>query len=206
MRTPPPDPQVQAAQARARLDAVRGVRRWVRLARVVLTVGVLLLGAYAWLSYRLYTLPGTADPQARTAQAPVEGVLPGDTLLLQNLNLWREPKLGDLVIYTNPEPRDGAPESLLGRVAGLPGERLERQGPTMAVGGREPLGVGFDLGDGARIRHGDVIPEGCYLILADFDSLPYIDSRNVGYISRGAISRRIVLNISAWQGRRSDTP
>lgn len=192
--------------ARAKLDAVKGARRWIRRARILLAACVLLLGVYAWLSYRLYTLPGQYDETIKTAQAPVEGVMPGDTLLLQNLNLWREPKLGDLVIYDHPDPKDGAPGSLIGRVVGMPGEKVERRGPTMAVGGREPLGVGFDLGEGARINDGDVIPEGRYMIVVDFDSLPYVDSRNLGYIDRDAITRRVVLNISVWQGRPAKTP
>lgn len=193
------EPSEQAAASRKRLDAVRNARRWIRRLRVVMGLCVLLLGVYAWVSYRLYTLPGVYDPAIRTAQFPMEGLMPGDTVVLQNLNLWREPKLGDIVIYRNPRPEDGAPESLVGRIAGLPGESLKRVGPTMAVGGREPLSVGFDIGGG--IEHGDVIPEGCYLILADLDAVPYLDSRTLGYIKRPEISRRVVLNITSWQGR-----
>lgn len=201
MTKPPVDTNAEAQAARARLGGVQTARRWIRRGRLLLAGCVLLLGLYAWLSYRLYTLPGQYDETIKTAQAPVEGVMPGDTLLLQNLNLWRDPKLGDLVIYDHPDPKDGAPGSLIGRVVGMPGEKVERRGPTMAVGGREPLGVGFDLGDGVKVNDGDVIPEGRYLIVVDFDSLPYVDSRNLGYIERDAITRRVVLNISVWQGR-----
>lgn len=174
---------------------------WTKRLRVVLVVCVLLLGLYAWVSYRLYTLPGVHDPANKGPQAPVEGVQPGDTVLLQNLIMGREPRLGDLVIYTNPEPKDGAPSHLIGRVVGMPGETVKRAGPTMAVAGRDPLGIGFDLGDGVKIVDGDVIPDGCYMIVVDFDGLPYLDSRNLGYIARDSILRRVVLNITAWQGR-----
>ncbi|MBX3473421.1 MAG: hypothetical protein KF754_03495 [Planctomycetes bacterium] len=205
MTPAPVDPAQQAAASRKRLDAMAGVRRWIRRLRLVMGAAVLLLGVYAWLSYRLYTLPGTFDPKLRTAQFPMEGLQPGDTVVLQNLNLWREPKLGDVVIYRNTNPTDGAPESLIGRVVGMPGESVQRRGPTMAVGGRQPLGVGFDLGD-ARINDGDVIPQGSYMIVADLDSLPYIDSRALGYVHGDAITRRVVLNLTAWQGRPLPTP
>lgn len=205
MTQPATTPQQQAAAARRKLDAVAGARRWFRRARLVLGAMVLLLGVYAWLSYRLYTLPGSYDPRSRTEQSPVDGVQPGDTVLLQNLNLWRSPKLGDVVLYHNPKTADGSPETLIGRIVGLPGEMVSRAGPTMAVGGRDPLPVGFDLGPGP-IADGDVIPPGRYLILADNDNVPYIDSRNVGYIAAEAIFRRVSLNVTAWRGRPAPTP
>jgi len=206
MSTNTPDPAAQADASRRKLDAVRGVRKWMRRARIVMAGCVLLLGVYAWLSYRIYSLPGVYDPAVKTAQAPVEGVMPGDTLVLQNLNLWRDPKVGDLVIYRNPNPRDGAPESLIGRVVGMPGETVLRRGPTMAVGGRDPLAIGFGIGQDEQIKDGDVIPEGRYMIVVDFDTLPYADSRDLGYIEREFVIRRVVLNVTAWQGRQQPAP
>ncbi len=198
-------PQQEAAAARRKLDAVAGVRRWFRRARMFLGALVLLLGVYAWMSYRLYTLPGSYNPKARTQQSPIDGIAPGDTLLLQNLNLWRSPKLGDVVLYHNPKPADGSAETLIGRIAGLPGETVRRTGPTMSVGGRDPLAVGFDLGSGS-VADGDVIAADHYLILADNDNVPYLDSRNVGYVAESDIFRRVSLNITAWSGRPAPTP
>ena len=194
------DPVQLAARVRRRLAIMYMARQWIRRARGVLVVGLVLVVIYAWLSYSFYTVPGAWDPGARTAQFPIHDIRPADALMLQNLNLWRTPRLDDVVIYRNPGAGDGAPESLIGRIAGLPGETVRRRGPTVAVEGREPLPVGFDFGPGQSVRDGDVIPEASYLVLADIDSLPYPDSRALGYIGRQDIDKRVALNLSAAFG------
>lgn len=187
-------PQAQADQAQRKLAAVRGARRWIKRARWVLAACLLLIGGYAALSYRAYTLPATAAP-------PVHGLEAGDVLLLQVLNFGREPRLGDIVIYRHAAATDGAPESLIGRVVGLPAESVARQGPLLKVGSRPALEAALDILPDAPVKAGDVIPDGRYLIIADHAPGAYLDSRDIGYVAVADIQRRVVLNFSAWSGR-----
>jgi len=173
-----------------------GARRWFRRIRLVLAVPLLLILIYIILSYTVYTVPGTHNPESRRVQSPIEDVRKGDMLLLLKLNLWRDPRLHDIVIYEHPNPGDGVPTDLIGRIQGLPGETVVRVGPTMSVGGRDALNVGFDIGIGAAIQDNEVIPEGHYLIVADTDALAYADSRDFGFVSRDAIRQRVALNLS----------
>jgi signal peptidase I len=193
------DPRVELDRKRARLN---GAKRWIRRLRWALGGALLLVGVYAFLTFKLYTVPGEFDPKSKRIQSPIEDVQKGDTLLLMNLNLWREPKLGDVVFYDHPAPHDGAPETMLGRIAGLPGETVKRAGPTMTIGGRAPLPVGFDLGDEVAVKDGDVIPEGRYLIITDTDALAYGDTRDFGYVSRDSIHRKVVMNLAPLLGHR----
>ncbi len=194
------DPRIEIDRKHARVQAAR---RWIRRLRWVLGGALLLVGVYAFLTFKLYTVPGEFDPKSKRIQSPIEDVQKGDTLLLMNLNLWREPKLGDVVFYDHPNPPDGAPETMLGRIAGLPGEPVKRAGPTMAIGGRSPLPVGFDIGDGVVVKDGDVIPEGHYLIITDTDALAYGDSRDFGYVERATIHRKVVMNLAPLLGQRA---
>jgi hypothetical protein len=164
---------------------------------MVVTLG----GAFIWLSYSFFTVPGAPTPASQRAQFPVEGILPGDTLWLVNFNLGREPRLRDVVFYRSQSAGDGAPDMLVGRIVGLPGESLQRRGPTMAVGGREPLSIGFDPGDDMPVKDGDVIPPGRYLVVCDTDSVPYPDSRTLGYIEQERIRQRVAMNISEYNRR-----
>lgn len=174
-------------------------RRIVKRLRLVLAMVVGLLALYAALSYRVFTVPGEYDAK-RAEKFPVCGIEPGDSLLLQNLNLWREPRLGDVVVY-----RPKGDDDWIGRIAGMPGERLERTGATMRVGGRAPLDVGFGIGPEMKVRDGDVIPDGCYLILADRDEADYEDSRAFGYVPREVIRNRVALNFADLFGRDAAT-
>ncbi len=184
------------------LAKVTAARLWVKRGRYVFAGVVVLLLVYVVLSYKIFTLPGSFDPALNKVQSPIEGVEKGDMVLLLKLNLWREPKLNDIVIYDHPAPKDGVPEALLGRIAGLPGETIERVGPTFRVGGREPLTLGLDMGPDVGVKHGDVIPEGRFLILTDTDALAYADSRDFGYIERGNIRSKVSMNLSVWFGQR----
>lgn len=192
----------EMASLERRRAKVRRFKVWLRRVRIVLALAAVLLGAYIFVSYRIYTLPGTYDETSNKIQSPVADVMPGDTLLLQSLNLWREPKLGDTVIYKREELKEGVPDTLIGRVVGLPGETVRRDGPTMRVGGREPLPVGFDIGPDTNIKNGDVIPEGRYMITMDTDAIGYADSRDLGYIPRGNIEKRVTMNLSLVFGDR----
>jgi signal peptidase I len=185
-------------------DRVKTARRWIIKARWVFGAALLLLGVYAFLTFKLFTVPGQFDAASTRIQSPVTDVQPGDTLLLMNLNLWREPKVGDVVLYDHPAPRDGVPEMLIGRIAGLPGEAVARSGPTMAVGGRGPLPVGFGFGPEVKIKDGDTVPEGSYLIVADTDAVAYGDSRDFGYVARESIQRKVVMNLAPLLGQRQE--
>jgi hypothetical protein len=193
----PPNKQVERRRAQ-----VKGFKRWVKRLRLIIAAGGVALAVYAYMSYGVFTMPGKFDATSNKVQSPINDVMPGDTVVLLNLNLWREPKLGDVVFYDHPAPHDGAPETMLGRIAGLPGETVKRAGPTMTIGGRAPLPVGFDLGDEVAVKDGDVIPEGRYLIITDTDALAYGDTRDFGYVSRDSIHRKVVMNLAPLLGHR----
>ncbi|MEE9312590.1 MAG: signal peptidase I [Planctomycetota bacterium] len=176
---------------------IAGVRRWIRRGRWIFSGVVALLLVYSVYSYGFYTVPGRYNPDSKTPQSPIHDVQPEDILLLQKLNLWREPKVGDVIIYKAP---DGT-KTYVGRVAGLPGEKLKRIGPTMSVNGRDALAVGFSLGIGEKVDEGDVIPDGEYLIVNDTDDIAAPDSRNLGYISRSDMIYRVSTNLTLLFGR-----
>ncbi|MCC6465758.1 MAG: signal peptidase I [Planctomycetes bacterium] len=184
-----------------RVAVVGRVRRWARRLRWVMAGVLGLLLVYIGISFKVMTLPGQYDPAIKTPQTPIESLQPGDSVLLLTLNLWREPRLGDVVLYRNPKAGLDSPEQLIGRVAGMPGEKLARTGPTMSVGGREPLGVGFGFGQTGDVKDGAVIPDGHFLILADHDALAYADSRDVGFVPRDAVLQRVAMNLMPLLGR-----
>lgn len=187
-----PQPATALDRNRAR---VRGAKRWIRRVRHVLAFVLVLLVVYVALSYRVYQLPGSAGDAS-----PLDDIAPGGTVLLLSLNLWRAPKLGDVVLYERP----GQPaELLIGRIAGLPGESVTRVGPSMSVGGRTPPGVGFSIGADVPIADGDHVPAAHYLILADTDAVSYADSRDFGYVPAGLIRRKVIMDLSPLLGGRS---
>lgn len=194
------NPETQALeQKRAKARGVRKTLRWVRVGFALIT---LTLAGYIFLSYGIYTVPGEYHASSTKIQSPISEVQPGDTLVLLNLNLWREPKLGDIVIYDHPNPRDGVPSQLIGRIAGMPGETLTRVGPTMKVADRLPLPVGFGMGGGS-LKSGDVVPDGAYLIVTDTDAVAYADSRDFGFINGEAIQKKVVFNLAFMLGQRA---
>jgi signal peptidase I len=181
---------------------VKGFKNWVKRLRVVLALVTVVLAVYIFLSYGIYTVPGEYRPTSNKIQSPISEVQPGDTLVLLNLNLWREPQLGDIVIYDHPDPKDGAPRQLIGRVAGLPGETVHAQLPSFRVEDRMPLNVGFVVGPEAALKDGDVIPEGRYLVVTDTDAIAYADSRDFGYIERTAMHKKVIFNLAFILGQR----
>lgn len=182
---------------------VKSFKRWVKRLRIVFALAVVIMGIYFMLSYGVYTLPGEYRASSRKIQSPVEEVMPGDTVILLNLNLWREPKLGDIVIYDHPDPTDGVPSQLIGRIAGMPGETVHAQLPTFRVEDRLPLNIGFVVGPDAKLKTGDVIPDGEYLIVTDTDAIAYADSRDFGYVPREAIQKKVIFNLAFIIGQRS---
>lgn len=175
-------------------------RRIIRWLRFGLGACLVVLLVYVVVSYRIYTLGGEYRSNTTKIQSPFNDVMPGDMLLLQSMNLWREPKVGDLVIYSNPEPTEDSPSDIMGRVVGLPGETIKRTGPTMTVADRDPLNIGFEIGSGL-IKSGDTVPEGKVLIVTDNDAVAYPDSRVYGYVPIESIRRRVVMNLTILMGR-----
>ncbi|MCZ7605192.1 MAG: signal peptidase I [Planctomycetota bacterium] len=194
--------QPQQAELQRRRAQVKGFKRWVRRLRIALALVTVVLAVYIFLSYGIYTVPGEYRATSNKIQSPISEVQPGDTLVLLNLNLWRDPRLGDIVIYDHPDPKDGAPSQLIGRVAGLPGETVHAQLPSFRVGDRLPLNVGFVVGPDAALKDGDVIPEGKYLIVTDNDAIAYADSRDFGYIDRAAMHKKVIFNLAFVLGQR----
>ncbi len=194
--------QPQQAILQRRRAQVKGFKRWVRRLRIALALVTVVLAVYIFLSYGIYTVPGEYRATSNKIQSPISEVQPGDALVLLNLNLWRDPRLGDIVIYDHPDPKDGAPSQLIGRVAGLPGETVHAQLPSFRVGDRLPLNVGFVVGPDAALKDGDVIPEGKYLIVTDNDAIAYADSRDFGYIDRAAMHKKVIFNLAFVLGQR----
>lgn len=182
---------------------VKSFRRWVLRFRILFALVVVVLGIYFMVSYGVYTLPGEYRAGTNKIQSPISEVMPGDTVILLNLNLWREPKLGDIVIYDHPNPHDGVPSQLIGRIAGLPGETVHAEFPTFRIGDRMPLGIGFVGGKDAPLKDGDVIPDDAYVIVTDTDAIAYADSRDFGFVSRDTIRKKVIFNLAFIIGQRS---
>lgn len=178
-----------------------GYKRWVRRGRWLFSIMVAILLTYSYLSYTIYTVQGRYNPASQAPQSPIYDVQPEDMLLLQKLNLWRDPKVGDVVIYRKTGTDTAVEGTLVGRIAGLPGENIKRLGPTMTVNGRDALPVGFSVGLGEKVKAGDTIPDGQYMIITDTDDMPFPDSRTLGYIPRGDILYRVSTNITLLFGR-----
>jgi signal peptidase I len=184
------DVQTQQQRVSRARGAMRATRRWIRRARFVLGAVVVLLLVYAVVSYRIVTLHGGPGV------LPLEGVQYGDSLLTQYFNLGRAPVRGNLVIYTDPQ---NPGEELLGRVVGLAGDSVGRDGPAVHVAGVR-LAVGFHLA-GALPEDGEV-PTGKVLILTDNDDVGYRDSRDFGFVPLDHLQRRVAVNLSASFGWR----
>jgi signal peptidase I len=195
-----PNPETKPVERRR--AQIKGAKRWIKRLRIAFALVTVVMGVYIFLSYGVYTLPGEYRAGSNKVQSPINDVMPGDTVVLLTLNLWRDPKLGDIVIYDHPDPKDGVPGRLIGRVAGLPGERVVRNGPTMQVGDRPPLAIGFPLGPDVAIKDDAVIPEGEYLVVADNDAVAYADSRDFGFVKRDAILKKVIFNLATVIGQR----
>ena len=191
------DPSLQRGRSR-----ISTFKRWLKRMRILFALVVVVMGVYFVMSYGVYTLPGEYRAGSNKIQSPIDEVMPGDTVILLTLNLWREPKLGDIVIYDHPDPKDGVPSQLIGRIAGLPGETIHQQFPTFYVEDRLPLGIGFVAGRDAALKDGDTVPEGEYLIVTDTDAIAYADSRDFGFVPRESIKKKVIFNLAFIIGQR----
>lgn len=188
-----PKPRPEVAPEKVLPPFATRHRKLLRGLRLLFGLAVMLLLLFGFMNYDLYNVPG------EKGGSKVFGIGRGDNLLLARYRFWRNPGLGDVVFYRAPGEKDEA-ATQVGRIVGLPGEKVARHGPTMRIADREPLAIGFEMGPEAKIKDGDVIPEGQYLILVDDDSYEYGDSRHYGYIPQENIEYRLAMNLAGVWG------
>jgi signal peptidase I len=119
---------------------------------------------------------------------------------------WREPQRGDLVLCATTLPEKPDQEAMfIGRVAGLPGERVKvEEGQLFVNEKREDLPAllaDMPLGDApasaqygrGRAREQVTVPENCFFVLseAESDGEAATDSRALGWIPRGGVIGRV---------------
>ncbi len=130
----------------------------------------------------------------------------------------RNPCRGELVLYHCPHNADGYQGILLGRVAGLPGERVYLEDGKLEVNGApvtEPEALagrrfhsGENVGPFARSKGKQLslVPEGHFFILSDEAlSEDALDSRTVGWVARAnliGVASAIWWPPSCWQRLR----
>ena len=110
---------------------------------------------------------------------------------------WGAPQRGELVLYRDPKPREEAPKLLLGRIAGLPGERIYLDTGRITINNEvleHPLSLAMrtypprdDMGPYGRSKGKEyaLIPENHYFLVTE-SAVPdeHRDSRTVGWIAR----------------------
>jgi signal peptidase I len=133
---------------------------------------------------------------------------------------WGQTRRGDLVLYTPPREGKDIPQYLVGRVAGLPGERVFLDNGKFEVNGSPVDHVGLATrllvsGDGvgpyARSKGKEyaLVPENHVFILTeDDDPEAHLDSRTVGWVPRANLVGRAA---AVWwpphrMGRPSSRP
>jgi len=106
----------------------------------------------------------------------------------------RDPRRGELVFYRRPDAKKGEPGLLLGRVAGLPGERVYLDAGKLSIDGvpiKEPASLAnreFASAEGvgpyarSKGKEYSLVPEGHFFILTE-SNIPeeHYDSRTVGW-------------------------
>jgi signal peptidase I len=115
---------------------------------------------------------------------------------------WGQPRRGDLVLYWPPKEGKDIPHLLVGRIAGLPGERVFLDGGKLEVNGApagEPVlaARGFPSGDGvgpyarSKGKEYSLVPESHFFILTeDDDPEGHLDSRTMGWTPRANLVGR----------------
>ena len=115
----------------------------------------------------------------------------------RRLSKGRTPRRGELVLYHSPAKIDGHEHILLGRVAGLPGERVFLDGGSLHVDG-EPVSGPSSLADRefaaaegvgpygrSKGKAHSRVPEDAYFILTESaGAKDHYDSRTVGWVPR----------------------
>ena len=119
---------------------------------------------------------------------------------------WREPQRGDLVLCATALAEAPDHEAMfIGRVAGLPGERVKVEDGRLSVNdsrdGLPPALADMPLGDAppqakyGRGRSGELVtvPENCFFVLseAESDGAAATDSRMLGWVTRDGVIGRV---------------
>lgn len=120
------------------------------------------------------------------------------------LPLWRKPQRGELVLYRMHEKEQGVSHMLIGRIAGLPGERVQLQDGALAVNDEAitlpppapkqyPAHASARYGR-AKAKEYSAVPQGCYYILSDSvcGAQPPLDSRVLGWVPERQVQGRAV--------------
>jgi len=108
----------------------------------------------------------------------------------------RSPRRGQLVLYRSPTELDGQQDLLLGRAAGLPGERVffddgklrindEPLSDPASLADREfPMGEGVGRYGRSKGKEHALVPEGHFFMLTESDDPEHhYDSRTVGWVA-----------------------
>lgn len=158
----------------------------VRLA-VVTAVLVLVLGFMR--RYDTVSVPDWNDQMYPAVQPG------GRVLVRRNMRRAADFSRGDIVAYAA-RGAEGI-SARFGRVAGLPGDRVEvRDSGEVLVNG-EPVVWGSELYVSARAdlqARQEVVPEGALFLLNDKRSSALADSRKLGPIPEGAIAGKVVMS------------
>jgi signal peptidase I len=131
-------------------------------------------------------------------ESMLQALLPGDRLLVDKYFSFREPRIGDLVIFRAPSADH---EQLVKRIIGVPGDQVSLKGHDVYLNcrpdtaGCAPLAepwayfetTAWPVEDRAPIR----VPPGEYWVMADNRNVGE-DSRHFGFVSREAIVGRAV--------------
>ena len=119
---------------------------------------------------------------------------------------WREPQRGDLVLCATTLPEKPDQEAMfIGRIAGLPGERVKVEEGRLFVNdtrdGLPPTLAEMPLGDApsnapygrGRTRDQITVPDSCFFVLseAEPDGEAAMDSRALGWIARSGVIGRV---------------
>jgi len=121
----------------------------------------------------------------------------------------RMPKRGELVLYRTGRPIAGAPDMMLGYVAGLPGERVLIDNGTLLIDGKpvEIPGLTITNAEGvgpyarSKAKEHSLVPEDCvFLLTADTDPQDHCDGRTLGWTPHASLIGRAV---AIWWPPRS---
>ncbi len=112
----------------------------------------------------------------------------------------RDPKRGELILYRRKERGKNEPPLLLGRVAGLPGERVYIDGGKLTIDGRPvsappvlvnrefPAVEGVGPYGRSKGKEHSLVPEGHFFILAESTlAEDHYDSRTFGWVSHESL-------------------
>ncbi|MCP4641696.1 MAG: signal peptidase I [bacterium] len=115
------------------------------------------------------------------------------------LTRGREPRRGEIVVYYAKGADSGEDEVFVGRMAGLPGEKVQLVEGSLTVDGEsvtEPAALVDDsyasggLYGGSKGKQYSLVPEDCYFVLGEGDA-GQSDSRSLGWIPRANLVGRV---------------